>query len=279
MGGPADFFSEPQNTEELIAIWSMALAEKVEISVLAGGTNILIADSGVRGLVISLKKLTGIEILENSKTLKFWAMSGTPKSELLRLFLKHKLSAALFLAGLPGQVSGGVVMNAGVSEKIIPREFCEIVSGVEVLRPNGKIEFLDASQLNWSYRDCAGWQPGIITRVRFSVLNRPESTVVAEVKKLNQARLHKQPLEYPNGGSVFRNPIPLVAGKLVQDAGLKGYTIGGAQISEKHGNFIVNKGGARARDIRALIDMTISKVQNKFNVSLQTEIIFLGQFG
>ena len=295
VGGSADLFIEPVDLKSLAEIFSAANATQTPVSILGGGTNVLISDQGVRGLVISLRRLTGISLDKTevqsqatvtaaaaggstaSPTLTFWALAGTPKSEILKYFLKVKSSAALFLAGLPGQVGGGVVMNAGVSEKLTPREFCEIIEAVEVLRPDGTLEIIDSQKIKWGYRHCEGWRPGIITRVKISYPDHPDEKILQEVKKLNQLRLQKQPLELPSCGSVFVNPPGLSAGRLIEEAGLKGRQVGGAQISVKHGNFIVNKGEATAGDIQALMDICVQTVREKFKIDLRSEVIWLGE--
>ena len=180
------------------------------------------------------------------------------------------------LAGLPGQVGGGVVMNAGVGEMLEPREFREIVSEVEVLKPDGTIKNYKSSELKWDYRHCEGWKPGIIIRVKFSWPMHSEEKIVQEVKGLNQARLKKQPLEWPSCGSVFRNPFPETAGSLIERCGLKGHSIGGAQISEKHGNFIINRGAATSTDIENLMGLCVKTVEEKFSVKLHSEVVKLG---
>ncbi|MCC6278069.1 MAG: UDP-N-acetylmuramate dehydrogenase [Oligoflexia bacterium] len=278
VGGEARYFAEPTSMSELKEAQQWALTNGFPITVLGGGTNVLISDKGISGLVISLSKLSGIEIVHESPELQFWAWSGTAKSELLKIFLKYKLQPAEFLAGLPGQVGGGVVMNAGVSENLRPREFNEITKAVEVLRPNGIVEQLSGSRLQWAYRHCHGWQPGIITRVLISWPNQPDGKIRERVKDLNQKRLHKQPLEWPSCGSVFRNPLPQTAGQLIESAGLKGFQIGGAQVSEKHANFIINKGGAKASDIQALMIHCQKRVKEVHGVDLQSEVVFLGDF-
>jgi UDP-N-acetylmuramate dehydrogenase len=275
IGGPAEYFCEPHTVEELQKIGEWSVANNISVTILGGGTNVLVSDSGIKGLVISLGKLSGVEIIESSKNLVFWAKSGTNKSELLKIFLKHKLAPAKFLAGLPGQVGGGVVMNAGVSEKLKPREFVEIVEEVEVLRPTGELDVLDAKKLKWSYRHCEGWRPGLVTRVKFTWPMEPDPKILEEVRALNQLRLKKQPLEWPSCGSVFRNPEGESAGSLIERAGLKGHIIGGAQISEKHGNFIINRGGATAADVRALMELCVRTVQERFGIELKSEVIFL----
>jgi UDP-N-acetylmuramate dehydrogenase len=277
VGGEAEFFGEPTTVDELREFISEAQKKNLELTILGGGTNILVSDAGVQGLVLSLGKLSGIEILEEGRRLKLWAMAGTPKSELLKQFLRRKLEASLFLAGLPGQVGGGVVMNAGVSEQIVPREFCDITDSVEVLRPDGSLELITADKLKWDYRHCDGWQPGVVVRVLIDVEGQGQEQVPQKVRELNQLRFSKQPLELPSCGSVFRNPLPHRAGQLIEEAGLKGTAIGGAQISPKHANFIVNNGGATASDIWQLMNLAISRVREKFAVELKSEVVWVGR--
>ncbi|MBK9294585.1 MAG: UDP-N-acetylmuramate dehydrogenase [Oligoflexia bacterium] len=277
VGGPAEYYFEPTNKEELRDALIVARKESLNVTYLGGGSNVLVSDDGVSGLVISFKKMNKIEVIEdNEEVYSFWADAGVTKSELLKIFLKKKLEPALFLAGIPGQVGGGVVMNAGVSENIKPREFGEIIQGLEVLKPDGTIKGVKANRIKWSYRNCDGWQPGIITRALISWPNKPVDNILEKVKELNQARLAKQPLEYPSCGSVFVNPHPHKAGELIESVNLKGYKVGNAQISEKHANFIVNLGGATAQDIRELMQICIRKVKAVCGVELKTEVKFLG---
>jgi UDP-N-acetylmuramate dehydrogenase len=276
IGGPAENFVEPQTIQELQEALEFVRKNNLSLTLLGGGTNVLISDDGIKGLVVGLRQLSGIEIVEDSEErFSFWALTGTTKSECLKHFLKKSLAPAYFLAGLPGQVGGGVVMNAGVSEDLYPREFKDIVTAIEVIRPDGKIKKIDALHLSWSYRHCDGWQPGIITRVLLSWENKPIPGLVERVKELNKLRLEKQPLEWPSCGSVFRNPLPLRAGQLIESVGLKGFSIGGAQISEKHGNFIINKGKATAQDVQALMKLCVDKVRAVCGVNLKSEVVFL----
>lgn len=275
IGGEAEFFSEPESVADLSVLILEAEKNKMTTTILGGGTNVLISDEGIKGLVISLKRLSGIETLPRDGFLNFWALAGTAKSELLKIFLKNKLHPAKMLAGLPGQVGGGVVMNAGVSEKLVPREFSEIVEAIEVLRPNGALEIILSKNLKWDYRHCEGWKPGVITRAKFLWPMTPDDKIISEVKALNLQRLKKQPLEWPSCGSVFRNPLPDSAGNLIERAGLKGHSYGGAQISEKHANFIINRGNAKASDIEALMKLCVEEVRKQFSISLKSEVIFL----
>lgn len=278
VGGPADFLFQPTTVDELRAALAWVSAQGLPLAVLGGGTNVLISDRGIRGAVIALGKMSGLTIEERDGRLYITCLAGTPKSEVLKVFLKYRLEPALFLAGLPGDVGGGVAMNAGVGEQIAPREFVEITDWIEVLHDDGKSENLSGSVLNWSYRHCTGWQPGVIARVGLSWPLTPSGDVLARVRQANQARFSKQPLELPSCGSVFVNPHGHKSGKLIQDCGLKGFTIGGAQISSKHANFIVNTGGATALDIDSVIKHVQKTVRAQTGIELQTEVIYLGEW-
>ncbi len=272
IGGPAEYLSKPRNINELkeILIWSKENNKK--IFPLSGGSNVLVSDEGISGVVLLFKNLSGItSIEEEGKTLHLSALAGTSKSELLKILLKYNSSAALFLAGIPGDVGGGVVMNAGISEKVSPREFCEVVSWIKVIDFQGKEKTHCNSDLNWTYRHCLGWEPGVIYEVgfRFNIQDDPE--ILNKVRDANRLRLQKQPLDMPSCGSVFMNPDGHRAAQLIDQCGLKGLTIGQAQVSLKHANFIVNLGGASAKDTMSLIQRVQFEVKKKFNIDLQVE--------
>jgi UDP-N-acetylmuramate dehydrogenase len=272
VGGPAEEFCQPTSLEELIE--AVEYVGKKSVTILGGGSNVLINDEGIPGLVICMRKLKGIVVTDEGKEFRLEAWAGTPKVQVLRSFMALKLEPALFLAGLPGDVGGGIVMNAGVGEAIKPREFCEIVEWVEVLR-NGKVIRLNNKDIEWKYRHSYGWQPGIIVKVGFVWPNQPVADLREKVKQANMTRLSKQPLDLPSCGSVFRNPPGHKSGALIQECGLKGFSIGGAQVSPKHANFIVNNGGATASDIKKLIEHVQKTVNEKKQIDLQTEVVFL----
>ena len=275
VGGDAEYFVSPTSTEELIS----ALASKNSYTILGGGTNVLISDLGIKGLVIHMGRFSKIEVIETPSEISFVCLAGTSKAELLKQLLKYKLEAALFIAGIPGTVGGGVAMNAGVGEQIAPREFVEIVEWIEVLQtPSLEIKRFQRESLTWDYRHCTGWQEGIITRVCIRLKNQPNDTLLDRVRAANRTRANKQPLELPSCGSVFRNPPGDKAGRLVEAAGLKAFIIGGAQVSEKHANFIVNTGPATASEISDVILHVQAEVMRQFAVALQTEVVWMGEF-
>jgi UDP-N-acetylmuramate dehydrogenase len=227
--------------------------------------------------------MAGAIVREENGRLHLDCLAGTSKSELLKNFLKHKLEPALFLAGLPGDVGGGVVMNAGVSEGFKPREFVEITDWVEVMRwseAKNDLETvrLEAKDLQWSYRHCEGWRPGIIVRAGLSWPLEPSADILQRVKQANQTRLTKQPLDMPSCGSVFVNPPGHASGRLIQESGLKGFTIGGAKVSEKHANFIVNFNQAKALDIHRVIEHVKKTVKDQKGIELRTEVVYIGDW-
>lgn len=280
IGGYAQYYFAPQNFSELREACQWARQEGHDITVLSGGTNVLVSDLGVRGLVIHLRKFNKVSLSEDAQKVFVSAEAGVAKSEILKIFLKYQLQPALFLAGLPGDVGSGVVMNAGVRESFIPREFEEITESIEVYDYEKDVEkTFKSSELQWSYRKCVGWQPGIVTKVLISwPKSERDESVLKRVKEANTARLAKQPLEWPSCGSVFKNPEGDSAGRLIEQAGLKGFRIGDAQISEKHANFIVNLGSARAAEVLELIEKAQSEVKLKFGIDLHTEVVRLGEF-
>lgn len=283
VGGPAEFFCQPTTINELIEAVKWALLNKIKITPLGGGSNVLISDSGISGLVINLRRLSGTEIFETKDYILIEALAGTGKSDILKIFLKYKLAPSLFLAGLPGDVAGGVVMNAGVSEQIHPREFGEIVEWIEVLTWKNsdlslEIKKMTSTEIKWVYRHSSGWGPGIITKVAIKWPNHPVPEILEKVRSANRARLSKQPLDLPSCGSVFKNPEGFKAAQLIDQCGLKGATQGGAQVSMKHANFIVNTGEASAKDLWGLIQKVQSEVLVQKKIELVTEVIRLGDW-
>ncbi len=290
IGGPADFFVRPRTIEEVRESLLWAKEHGVAVTVLGGGSNVLIPDEGIRGLVIAMQGLRGVEeaklpvpmreiaaLPDDSRDYyRLTVLAGTPKAEVMKYFLRQQLSPALFLAGLPGDVGGGVVMNAGVAEARHPREFGEIVEWIEVLHSKtGELVRLAHHDLRWSYRRSQGWQPGVIVRAGLKWPREPLAGLQRQVRDANRLRQSKQPLQEPSCGSTFKNPEGTSAGRVIDQCGLKGFQIGGAQVSPKHANFIVNVGGASAEDIRAVIEHVKATVRAQTGIELETEVVFL----
>lgn len=281
IGGPAEYLALPRSMDDLYEILSWAQSREIPIHTLGGGSNILVSDQGVEGLTLCLKDFASVFVREEEGRLCIYALAGTSKTELLKVFLKYKLAPALFLAGLPGDVGGGVVMNAGVSENLVPREFVEIVDWVEVIKiddPDLSPRKYSKDDLKWGYRHCTGWEPGVITRVGVSWPMEPDESVLEKVRELNRTRHSKQPLDMPSCGSVFVNPPGHKAAQLIDQSGLKGFQIGGAQVSLKHANFIVNTGGAKATEVDQVIKHVQDVVKEKTGVDLKTEVVYFGRW-
>ncbi len=298
VGGSADYLASPQTKQDVLALLEWADAKKMPVTVLGGGTNVLISDKGIEGLVISMRKLVHVSVTETHGRVTIEALAGTPKAELTKNFLRLKLAPALFLCGLPGDIGGGVVMNAGVSESVVPREFVEIVDSIEVARiedsgdtKNKRAHLVKYSKqdLQWHYRHTEGWQPGIVVAATISWPLDPDPEIQNKVRHATKTRLERQPLNLPSCGSVFKNPPGDKSGRLIEAAGLKGYTVGGAQVSMKHANFIVNVGGSKdssgqvlptatASDCDTLLRHVQATVAEKFGVTLTPEVRYLGRW-
>lgn len=281
-GGSADFFYQPSSLEEIFFGLKWAKEKNLPVTVLSGGTNVLISDQGIEGLVINMQKLNALTSSTKDNRLYITAQAGVPKAKLMQTFLKHKLAPTLFLCGLPGDVGGGVVMNAGISAKnIVPREFGEIIDQVKVIQHN-KLISINKKDLIFKYRFSDGWMNGeenIIYEVNMSWPMNPLPDITEQLREIALKRSQSQPLQSASCGSVFKNPsVDKPAGFLIDQCQLKGHTIGKASISKKHANFIVNQGEASSQDIHNLIVSIQEKVKKQHNISLQTEVKYLGRW-
>ena len=282
IGGEAEHFCMPVTVEDLKQALQHANQNKLKITILGGGSNVLVSDQGIKGLTICLRRFSEIksEIKSEASGERLYidCLSGTAKSELLKLFLKHQLPPALFLAGLPGDVGGGVVMNAGVAEMFKPREFMELVDSIEVMTLQGEVKTLQKSDLTIKYRHTEGWQPHIVIRAKISWPMQKDENVLQKVREANKTRLSKQPLDMPSCGSVFKNPEGHKVAQLIDQCGLKGFRMGDAQVSLKHANFIVNLDKATATDTWNLILHVQKTVKEKTGVDIQTEVVLMGEW-
>lgn len=278
IGGTADNFCLPTNANELREVLAETKARNWPLTLFSGGSNVLISDKGIRGLTLCLRRFSAITTEIKDNKLSIQCLAGTTKSELLKAFLKHQLAPALFLAGLPGDVGGGIAMNAGVAEPFQPREFMDFVDWIEVMDYDGAIKKIDRANLKVAYRHCDGWQPGIITNVHISWPMNQDKEVLTKVREANKIRLTKQPLDMPSCGSVFRNPDGYKAAQLIDQCGLKGFRLGDAQVSLKHANFIVNLGTATATDTWNVMMHVQKTVMAEKNINLVTEVVRLGDW-
>ncbi|MBW1860855.1 MAG: UDP-N-acetylmuramate dehydrogenase [Deltaproteobacteria bacterium] len=268
VGGNVDALYFAQELNGLQRMVSYLGEEDIPYLVVGNGSNLLVRDRGFKGVVVMLRgKLAAIEKgEENDRTVL--AGGGTSIGELLNYCKSKGLEGLEFLAGIPGSVGGAIAMNASAWGK----EIGGMVQEAQIVTPKEELAIWDHSQLNFFYRGLSIPKGSVIIRVRFELNRTNPEIVVHRMANYLARRKEKQPLEYPSGGSVFKNPPGEYAGRLIEKAGLKGERIGGAMISPKHANFIVNTGGARAEDILALMDLAREKVREKTGIELETEI-------
>jgi len=272
VGGKVAALYFAQELPDLQRMVSYLAEENTPYLVVGKGSNILVKDNGFEGVVILLRgELAVIE--NNSKNDQIiFAGGGLSIGELMKYCTLNGLSGLEFLAGIPGTVGGAVAMNAGA----FGEEIGSMVREIQMVTQKGELIRLDHSHLIFSYRELAIPKGSLIFKVRFR-LNRESPEVIGKmVADYLSKRKARQPLEYPSGGSIFKNPPNDFAGRLIEKTGLKGERIGGAMISPKHANFIVNTGGARAEDILALMEMAREKVWEETGVELEPEIRVVG---
>ena len=271
VGGPADVLVQPDETA-LAAILALCRQYHVSYSFIGNGSNLLVGDKGIRGVVIEMTDPMGnIEVHGT----KITAQAGAMLSKIANTAASNGLGGMEFAAGIPGSVGGAVVMNAGA----YGGEMKDIIEKVYVLDENGAQLELDRDALDLGYRhSCIPEKKYIVTKVVLELVPRNEAEIRSEMKELNEKRAEKQPLQYPSAGSTFKRPEGYFAGKLIMDAGLRGYQVGGAQVSEKHCGFVINKGDATAADICQLMRDVSDKVQAQFGVVLEPEVKMIGDF-
>ena len=271
VGGPADVLVQPDETA-LEAILALCRQYHVSYSFIGNGSNLLVGDKGIRGVVIEMTDPMGNIEVDGTK---ITAQAGAMLSKIANTAASNGLGGMEFAAGIPGSVGGAVVMNAGA----YGGEMKDIIERVYVLDENGAQLELDRDALDLGYRhSCIPEKKYIVTKVVLELVPRNEAEIRSEMKELNEKRAEKQPLQYPSAGSTFKRPEGYFAGKLIMDAGLRGYQVGGAQVSEKHCGFVINKGDATAADICQLMRDVSDKVQAQFGVVLEPEVKMIGKF-
>ncbi|MBI5184237.1 MAG: UDP-N-acetylmuramate dehydrogenase [Nitrospinae bacterium] len=270
VGGKADLMLWAEDDGQLRRSLEFAGEKGLPARVIGRGSNILVSDQGIRGVVILLdgnyRKKTLLKNGEKSKEIE--AGAGVVLSGLAAFALKHGLTGMECLAGIPGTLGGALLMNAGAGG----REIASLVESVRVMDMEGRARNLSREEIKFGYRWSSLRDMGIILGAKLKLAAGEAGEILKKMKEHLQWRKNSQPLEFPSAGSVFKNPPGDCAGRLIESAGLKGTRAGGAEISRKHANFIVNTGGARASDIQELIDMARKKVMEKFGINLELEI-------
>lgn len=271
VGGPAELYACP-GTEELAALLALARKASLPVTVIGNGSNLLVGDGGIAGLVVEIGDRMNA-VRADRECVR--AQAGALLSVTAQAAAAAGLGGMEFAAGIPGSVGGAVVMNAGA----YGGEMKDILRSVQVLTDTGNVLHLDAEELSLGYRhSCVPKNGYIVVEAELFLAPKPGEEIRARMHELREQRAKKQPLEYPSAGSTFKRPQGYYAGKLIMDAGLCGYTVGGAQVSEKHCGFVVNRGGATAADIRQLMRDVQERVREKFGVELEPEVKLLGRF-
>ncbi|AFA49446.1 UDP-N-acetylmuramate dehydrogenase [Acetobacterium woodii] len=270
VGGPADLFLRPQSKEELEKVLKICKASGKPFYVMGNGSNLIVRDGGYSGIIINTKALNLVKV--EGETLI--AEPGISLKDLANIALEEKLTGIEFASGIPGSLGGAVTMNAGAYDG----EMKKIITSIQVITEDGTIKTIPQAACAFGYRSSVlqanNW---VLSSVEIQLKHGNYQEIKDKMLDLNTQRATKQPLEYPSAGSTFRRPEGYYAGKLVQDAGFRGHRVGGAQVSEKHSGFVINRDGATAADILNLIGAIQAGVSSQFGVELKTEVIVIGQ--
>lgn len=271
VGGPAKIFLNIRSEEILSKVLLMLKEKQLPYFVLGNGSNLLVSDEGFEGVIVYLsEEFAKIEVKGNEITAGAAAFLG----KVARIAMESELSGLEFASGIPGSLGGGVVMNAGA----YGGELSQVIRRVCVMNPVGDISILEKEDLLLGYRTSIfKSQPLIILSVTMELKPGKKDDILGKMNEYNKARIEKQPLEYPSAGSTFKRPEGYFAGKLIMDAGLRGFSVGGAQVSEKHCGFVINKGNATAKDICTIMEEITKKVKELYHVELEPEVIWLGK--
>lgn len=269
IGGNADCLLQIENAEQLSKVKNYLRKLEMPYFVLGNGSNLLVSDEGYRGVILAVaEKMSEVTVEGNT----IIAQAGAPMSKIARVALENGLTGFEFASGIPGTIGGGVVMNAGAYDG----ELKQVVTYVKVVDAEGNFLELDNDDMEFGYRTSAIKHSGFTAvEVRICLQPGDAEAIKTKMDELAAKRREKQPLDFPSAGSTFKRPEGHFAGALIMNAGLRGYQIGGAQVSEKHCGFVINKGGATAEDVEAVIAHVQEEVKEKFGVDLEPEVIVL----
>lgn len=271
-GGPARYLVSPEDLQEIEAVLSFSAENSIPLLIIGNGTNILVSDDGFQGIVVTTRRLNRILVDDENELVV--CEPGVRLSTLLKTCITHRFTGAEFLAGIPGTVGGGIISNAGL--KIL--WLSKIIKEIEVVRMTGGIPYLLSRQeINFGYRT-SNLEDIFICRAEVQIKKESTERIKELIAGYMKKRIASQPLEYPSAGSIFKNPPGFFAGELIDRCGMKGVSRGGACVSEKHANFIINKGNATSSDIYGLIEDIRNKVEKVYNLKLEPEIKIIGRF-
>ncbi len=273
VGGPADYYLIPHSADQVKEVVALCKEKEIPFFILGNGSNLLVGDNGYRGAVIQIFRNMSTVTVEGDDVLRVEA--GALLSTVAKTALNNSLTNMEFASGIPGTIGGAVTMNAGA----YGGEMKDILQEVTVLTDDGQILVLKNEELALGYRtSCIKEKDYIVLEAVLKLEKGDKEKIQARMDELKEQRVTKQPLEFPSAGSTFKRPVGYFAGKLIQDAGLAGYKVGGAEVSAKHCGFIVNSGNGTAQDIMDLIRYVQKVVWDDAQVKLETEVKMLGEF-
>ena len=278
IGGPADILAYPADRDDLLLLVRAARAQGAPYFLLGGGTNLLVRDGGFRGVVISLRRMDAVAIEREYRSIGgaygvVLAEAGAFLPKLVSFAAEEGFHGLEFAAGIPGTVGGAICMNAGTALG----EIGDIVESVGLLSPEGVVVARTREEMGFGYRTASVPEGHVVIEARLVLRREDKEKIKARIQELLKTRKQRQPWGQPNAGSIFKNPQEESAGSLIESAGLKGRTIGGAQVSEKHANFIVNRGRAKAADVIALMEVVKRTVLEVHGARLEPEIKIIGE--
>ena len=267
IGGPAEYLIKVQTAEELKSIMMIANEQDIPLTIIGNGSNILVSDEGIKGIVLKIE-ISTFEL--NAETAKLRIGSGVKLAFIAQKCLKQELAGFEFASGIPGTIGGAIRMNAGAHGK----EMKDVVTKITYMDKNGQIHIIKNEEANFEYRKSkfTHHKDYIILEVEIQLEKGKSEEIKAKMTEYATYRKEKQPIEYPSAGSTFKRGSDFITAKLIDECGLKGYQIGGAQISEKHAGFIINKENATAEDVIKLMEYTKEQVYNKFGKKIEPEI-------
>lgn len=271
VGGPAEYYVRPKRSQ-IQSVLSLCRQHGIPWMVIGNGSNLLAGDKGIQGMVMEVGRMADQVTVTGNTVI---AEAGALLSSVARQAAEEELAGMEFAAGIPGSIGGAVVMNAGA----YGGEMKHILKKVTVLTEEGREKDLALEELELGYRhSCIAKEHYVVLQAELCLTKGRKEEILMRMEELREKRCGKQPLEYPSAGSTFKRPEGYFAGKLIEDAGLRGYQVGGAQVSEKHCGFVINKGNATAAEIRQLISDVQKRVEAKFGVHLEPEVKFIGEF-
>lgn len=273
IGGNADYFVKIKSVEELKKVLELADENDVPVTIIGNGTNLLVKDGGIRGIVVKLN-LNSFKIRKTSKEILITAESGMTLATLSNIAQKEEIEGLEFLSGIPGTIGGAIRMNAGAYGS----EMKDVVVKTRYMTYDGKIKTLELDDHKFEYRNSIFSKLDVIiidTTLKLKKGSKQE--IETKIKEYATARRNSQPLEYPNAGSTFKRKEGIITAKLIDECGLKGFSIGDAEVSSKHAGFIINKGKATADDVLKLVEHVKKEIKNKYNLDLELEILVLGE--